>query len=50
MNVRMKDQGLAPGVEHGERADVCAKARGRDIGEGLARSAKQDRIEDLRCV
>jgi hypothetical protein len=50
MNVGVKDQGLAPGVKHGEDADVCAKRRGRDIDQGLASGAKQNRIEDLRRV
>ena len=50
MNVRVKDQGLAPRVKYGEDADVCAKLRGRNIGQSLASSAKQDRIEDLGRV
>jgi hypothetical protein len=50
MNVGVKDQSLAPGVKHGEDADVCAELRGRNIGQRLAGGAKQNRIEDLGRV
>ena len=47
MDMRVKDQGLAPGVEHSERADKSAELGRRYVQQGLAGGAQQDCVEDL---
>ena len=45
----MVQQVLAPGVEHGEEADLGAQVPGigRDRAQGLGRRAEQDAVDDL---
>ena len=42
----MEDEGLTPGVEHGQRADVDMQAGSGDIGQGTSRRAKEQVIEE----
>jgi hypothetical protein len=50
MNVRMKHDGLAPGMEHGENAEQSAKLGRSDIAQGLCGSTQEDGIDDLGRV
>ena len=47
MQVRMMEQVLAPGVEHGEKANLGAQVLGisGDSEQGLRRGSEQDAIE-----
>ena len=49
VDVGMDIQGLAPGVEDGEAADLCTQVLGIscDLLEGLGRSSEQDPVDDL---
>ena len=52
MPMRMMDEGLAPGVEHGDEADLRAKMPrvGGDGVEGLGRRLKQDVVNGCFVV
>jgi hypothetical protein len=50
MNVRVKDEGLPPGVKHRENADDGTNLGSCNVEQSLTGRAEQDRIHDRRCV
>src|SRR6266446_5713355 len=50
MDVGVEDEGLSPGVEHGETSGLDAEAAGGDVEQGRAGSAEQQIVEEARCV
>jgi hypothetical protein len=50
VDVRVERESLTPGVQNGEDAHAGPQPRGAEVEQGLARGAKQDRIDDLGRV